>query len=88
MSRLSACIVDSYPDLRESPFQFDSPMLGAFFGAELGFQNSIDLDGEAGFGQFEEAAGHLESVVVGGSALEYSESGSIGKTVRKPPGKD
>jgi hypothetical protein len=43
-------------------------VLGTLFGAELGFQATIDFEGETGFGQFHCLAWHSVSLVVGGVA--------------------
>ena len=66
MSRLGGGVVDAYLKHRKTAFQFDRPVLGTFLGAELGFQATIDFEGETGFGQFDCLAGHSVSVVVGG----------------------
>jgi hypothetical protein len=63
---LGGGIVDAYLKHRKTAFQFGRPVLGTLFGAELGFQATIDFEGETGFGQFHCLAGHSVSVVVGG----------------------
>jgi hypothetical protein len=50
----------------ENGVSIRSPRARHLFGAELGFQATIDFEGETGFGQFHCLAGHTVSVVVGG----------------------
>ena len=65
MSRLGAGIVDAYLEHRKAALQFDRTVFCAFPGAELGLQPSVYLDGKTEFRQFDRAAGHSKSVVVG-----------------------
>ena len=65
MSRLGAGIVDAYLEHRKAVLQFDRTVFCAFLGAELGLEPSVYLDGKTGFRQFDRAAGHSKSVVVG-----------------------
>jgi uncharacterized protein (DUF1810 family) len=66
MSQLGGGVIDAYLKHRKTTFQFDRAVLGTLHGAELGFQATIDFEGETGFGQFDCLARHSVSVVVGG----------------------
>ena len=83
VSRLGRGVVDAYLKHRKTAFQFDRPVLGTFLGAELGFQATIDFEGETGFGQFDCLAGHSVSVDRWrhGVRSGYSESGMADKAV-------
>lgn len=83
VSRLGGGVVDAYLKHRKTTFKFDRPVLGTFLGTELGFQATIDFEGETGFGQFDCLAGHSVSVDRWrhGVRSGYGESGMADKAV-------
>jgi hypothetical protein len=45
--RLRLCVIEANSERRETAFQLDGTVLGTLSGIELGFDSSVDLNGES-----------------------------------------
>jgi hypothetical protein len=58
--RLRLCVIEANSERREPAFQFDGTVLGTLSGVELGFDSSVDLNGESSLWKFVRTRSHAE----------------------------
>ena len=58
--RLRLCVREANSERRKTAFQLDGTVLGTVFGIELGFDSSVDLNGESGLWKFVRTWSHAE----------------------------
>jgi hypothetical protein len=59
--RLRLCVIEANSERRETALQLDGTVLGALSGIELGFDSSVDLNGESGLWKFVRTRSHAEA---------------------------
>ena len=58
--RLRPCVIEADSEREETAFQLDGAGLSALSGVELGFDSSVDLNGETGLWEFVRTRSHAE----------------------------
>jgi hypothetical protein len=58
--RLRLCVIEANSERRKTAFQLDGTVLGTLSGIELGFDSSVDLNGESGLWKFVRTRSHAE----------------------------
>jgi hypothetical protein len=58
--RLRLCVIEANSERRKTAFQLDGTVLGTLSGIELGFDSSVDLNGESGLWKFVRTWSHAE----------------------------
>ena len=58
--RLRLCVIEANSERWKTAFQLDGTVLGTLSGIELGFDSSVDLNGESGLWKFVRTWSHAE----------------------------